>query len=79
MLSPETDKLWTAEFAPGSYFEGSWGAVRELLAAWNTIAVATADADAAAMVQRLQALRLAVERKFPDARKFVRPGFDEEG
>ena len=49
------------------------------IAAWNTIAVATADADAAAMVQRLQALRLAVERKFPDARKFVRPGFDEEG
>lgn len=24
MLSPETFKLWAAEFAEGSYFEGSW-------------------------------------------------------
>jgi hypothetical protein len=24
MLAPETYKLWTAEFAEGSYFEGSW-------------------------------------------------------
>jgi hypothetical protein len=49
------------------------------ITAWTTIAVATADADAAAMAQRLQTLRLDVERKFPNARKFVRPGFDEEG
>jgi uncharacterized protein YndB with AHSA1/START domain len=26
MLSPETYRLWTAEFAEGSYFEGSWAA-----------------------------------------------------
>ena len=24
MLGPETFKAWTAEFAEGSYFEGSW-------------------------------------------------------
>jgi uncharacterized protein YndB with AHSA1/START domain len=24
MLAPDTYRLWTAEFAPGSYFEGSW-------------------------------------------------------
>jgi uncharacterized protein YndB with AHSA1/START domain len=24
MLGPETYKEWTAEFAPGSYYEGSW-------------------------------------------------------
>ena len=24
MLSPETYKDWTSEFAPGSYFDGSW-------------------------------------------------------
>jgi hypothetical protein len=46
------------------------------IAAWNTIAVTTEDAGAAAIAQQLQTLRLHVERKFPDARKFVRPGFD---
>jgi len=25
MLAPATYRLWTAEFAEGSYFEGSWG------------------------------------------------------
>lgn len=24
MLGAETYKIWTAEFAPGSYYEGSW-------------------------------------------------------
>lgn len=48
------------------------------IAAWNRIAVATADAGAALMAQRLQALRLDVERAFPNARRFVRPGFDNE-
>ena len=47
------------------------------IAAWNTIAVTTGDSDAAAMAERLEALRLDVERKFPNAREFVRPGFDE--
>jgi hypothetical protein len=47
------------------------------IAAWTTIAVTTADPDASAIAQRLQALLRDVERGFPHARKFVRPGFDE--
>ena len=47
------------------------------IAAWTTIAIATGDPDAAAIAHRLQALLLDVERTFPHARKFVRPGFDE--
>ena len=47
------------------------------IAAWTTIGLTTADPDATAIAQRLQALRLDVERTFPHARKFVRPGFDE--
>ena len=43
---------------------------------WNRIAATTADADAAAIAQRLQALRMDVERAFPDAGRFVRPGLD---
>ena len=46
--------------------------------AWNTIAVAMADADATAIAERLRTLRVEVEREFPDARRFIRPGFDEE-
>ena len=46
------------------------------IVAWNRIAVTIADADAAAIAQRLQDLRVAVERAFPNARRFVRPGFD---
>ena len=47
------------------------------IAAWNKIASTTADADAAGIAERLQALRVEVERAFPNARRFVRPGFDE--
>ena len=47
------------------------------IAAWNTLAASTVDADAAAIAQRLHSLRLDVERTFPDARRFVRPGFDD--
>ena len=47
------------------------------VAAWNRIAAATADGAAAMTAERLQALRIDVERAFPNARKFVRPGFDE--
>ena len=47
------------------------------IVAWNTIAATTADADAAAIAERLQALRMDVQRAFPNARRFVRPGFDE--
>jgi hypothetical protein len=48
-------------------------------AALNTLAAATLDPDAAAIAQRLHSLRLDVERTFPDAGKFVRPGFDDVG
>jgi hypothetical protein len=47
--------------------------------AWNTIAATTAHAGAALIAQRLQALRVDVDRTFPNARKFVRPGFDDGG
>jgi catechol 2,3-dioxygenase-like lactoylglutathione lyase family enzyme len=47
------------------------------IAAWTTIAVTTADPDATAIAHRRQALLLDVERTFPHARQFVRPGFDE--
>lgn len=30
MLGPETFKAWTAEFAEGSYFEGSWDAGQKI-------------------------------------------------
>jgi hypothetical protein len=46
-------------------------------AAWQTIADATRDADAAALGRAIGDLRTAVERAFPDAHRFVRPGFDE--
>ena len=49
------------------------------IAAWNTLAAATVDPDAAAIAQRLHGLRLELERTFPDAMKFVRPGFDDVG
>jgi hypothetical protein len=49
------------------------------IVAWNTLAAATVDPDAAAIAQRLHSLRSELERTFPDARKFVRPGFDDVG
>jgi hypothetical protein len=47
------------------------------IVAWKKIAATTEDADAAAIAQHLQALHVDVERAFPNARRFVRPGFDE--
>lgn len=44
--------------------------------AWDVIAHATRDADAAQVAQALERLRRDVEQVFPNARKFVRPGFD---
>jgi hypothetical protein len=44
--------------------------------AWDVIARATKDADAAHIAQELGRLRHEVEQGFPNARKFVRPGFD---
>ena len=46
------------------------------IVAWNRIAATIGDADAAAIAQRLLDLRVDVERAFPNARRFVRPGFD---
>jgi len=51
--------------------------IERSIGAWNTLAETTADADAAMIAERLQRLRVDVERAFPNARKFVRPGFDE--
>lgn len=46
-------------------------------AAWQTIAQATGDAGAAALEAGMGELRRELERTFPAARQFVRPGFDE--
>lgn len=48
-------------------------------AAWRTIAAATGDETAAELANRHGALRREVEKAFPDAWTFVRPGFDEPG
>jgi hypothetical protein len=45
-------------------------------AAWRTIAHATADAGAERLSDESQLLQREVDRVFPDARRFVRPGFD---
>lgn len=44
--------------------------------AWDSIADATQDPDAAQVAAELRALQRHVESAFPDARKFRRPGFD---
>lgn len=46
-------------------------------AAWRAIAGAGIDREAALVANALTALRAAVDREFPDAMAFVRPGFDE--
>lgn len=47
-------------------------------AAWRTIAEATGDAKGAHLAEELSGLRLEVERAFPDAWSFVRPGLDDD-
>jgi hypothetical protein len=47
--------------------------------AWRVIAQATGDEVPAAIADQLRDLRREVERAFPDAWSFVRPGFDEPG
>ncbi len=51
--------------------------IERSLIAWETIAKATGDSEAAQQADRLVDLRDAVDLEFPDARKFVRPGFDD--
>ena len=46
-------------------------------AAWQMIAHATGDVEPAALAERIAGLRRQVEKAFPDAPSFVRPGFDE--
>lgn len=50
--------------------------IERSLEAWKVIADATGDADARHVAEELAALRTEVERTFPKARKFRRPGFD---
>jgi hypothetical protein len=45
--------------------------------AWETIATATDDDDAAKVAEELRLLETEVQRTFPDAWKFIRPGFDQ--
>ena len=45
--------------------------------AWRVIAQSTGDADPAALAEQIAGLRREVERTFPNARSFIRPGFDE--
>lgn len=48
-------------------------------ASWRVIAQATGGELPLTMADHLAQLRAEVEREFPDARRFVRPGFDEQG
>ena len=45
--------------------------------AWRTIAGATNDADAAALMATVSRLRAQATLKFPSAMEYIRPGFDE--
>jgi hypothetical protein len=46
-------------------------------AAWHVIAQSTGDAEPATLAEQIAILRRLVESTFPDARSFIRPGFDE--
>ena len=46
------------------------------IAAWETIAEATEDPDAAQVTTELRALQREAEAAFPNAWEFHRPGFD---
>jgi hypothetical protein len=47
------------------------------VSAWHALAARDDDARIEGLVELLQALRTAVEIRFPDARAFVRPGLDD--
>jgi hypothetical protein len=51
--------------------------IRRSITAWATVAAAAGDPDAAAVAEELRRLEAEVERTFPNAWKFIRPGFDQ--
>jgi len=51
--------------------------LRRSIEAWDTLAEALGDPDARAVADQLRALRAEMERTFPNAFRFIRPGFDE--
>jgi hypothetical protein len=51
--------------------------IERSIVAWQVIASATGDPDAAQIAGELQVLQCEVHTVFPDARKFRRPGFDD--
>ncbi len=53
--------------------------IERSLAACRRIASATGDEDAAHLADGIAALRDVVRGEFPDADRFVRPGFDDGG
>lgn len=50
--------------------------IRRSIEAWHTLAEELHDPEAGAVARELSALQREVERTFPDAERFVRPGFD---
>ena len=51
--------------------------IRRSVKAWQTIARVANDPEAANIAKELRGLESQVERTFPDAWKFIRPGFDQ--
>ena len=47
--------------------------------AWQTLGEELGDPEAKAVAMQLRGLEQEVKRAFPDAARFIRPGFDEEG
>lgn len=50
--------------------------IRRSIEAWNALAEELGDAEAAAVSNELRSLQREVERSFPEAERFMRPGFD---
>jgi hypothetical protein len=53
--------------------------IRRSIDAWGIIARALNDSEAAVIARELRQLQEVVEQSFPDAWRFVRPGFDQQG
>jgi hypothetical protein len=51
--------------------------IRRSSEAWDVLAEELGDAEAAAVSRELRELQREVERSFPNAKRFVRPGFDD--